>query len=103
MDKRPPKFLQFVGRVFRDFFMRNHGLLLTSAVAYNMMLSLIPLSAVFIVILSNFFSQDLLMETITTEVSLIAPGFTPILTEVLTGFLKTRQLIGWLGLGSKIK
>ena len=100
MDKRPPKFLQFVGRVFRDFFMRNHGLLLTSAVAYNMMLSLIPLSAVFIVILSNFFCQDLLMETITTEVSLIAPGFTPILTEVLTGFLKTRQLIGWLGLGS---
>ena len=61
------------------------------------MLSLIPLSAVLMVIFSHFIDATLLMETITAEVSLLAPGFAPTLTEVLTGFLRTRGLIGWVG------
>ena len=97
MEKRLPKTLRFASRVLRDFFLRNHGLLLTAAVAYNMMLSLIPLSAVLMVIFSHFIDATLLMETITAEVSLLAPGFAPTLTEVLIGFLRTRGLIGWVG------
>lgn len=97
MNLRLPRLLRFAGRVLRDFFLRNHGLLLTSAVAYNMMLSLIPLSAVLIVAASHFVDATRLLKTITTEVSLIAPGFVPILREVLLGFLHTRSLIGWLG------
>lgn len=89
MEKRLPKIIRFASRVLRDFFLRNHGLLLTAAVAYNMMLSLIPLSAVLMVIFSHFIDETLLMETITAEVSLLAPGFAPTLTEVLTGFLRT--------------
>lgn len=100
MERRIPRIIRFASCVLRDFFLRNHGLLLTAAVAYNMMLSLIPLSAVLLVIFSQFIDQALLMETITSEVALIAPGFTPILTEVLVGFLDSRQLIGWVGLGS---
>jgi len=88
----------FITRVLRDFFLRNHGLLLTGAVAYNMMLSLIPLSAVLMVVSSQFFDQQLLMESLTSEVALIAPGFAPTLTEVLAGFLNNRNLVGWLGL-----
>jgi membrane protein len=84
--------------VLRDFFLRNHGLLLTAAVSHNMMLSLIPLSAVLMVVFSHFIDPSLLLETITTEVSLIAPGFAPTLTEVLEGFLRSRQVIGWVGL-----
>lgn len=97
MEKRLPKILRFASRVLSDFFLRNHGLLLTAAVAYHMMLSLIPLSAVLLVISSHFFDGPLLLQTITAEVSLLAPGFVPILREVLTGFLRTRELIGWLG------
>ena len=97
MEKRLPKIIRFASRVLRDFFLRNHGLLLTAAVAYNMMLSLIPLSAVLMVIFSHFIDESLLMETITAEISLLAPGFAPTLTEVLTGFLRTRELIGWVG------
>jgi hypothetical protein len=52
-------------------------------------LSLIPLSAVLMVIFSHFIDETLLMETITAEVSLLSPGFAPTLTEVLTGFLRT--------------
>ena len=92
-----PKILRFARRVLRDFFLRNHGLLLTSAVAYNMMLSLIPLSAVLIVVVSHFVDPHQLLATITAEVALIAPGFAPTLSEVLGAFLHTRQLIGWLG------
>jgi membrane protein len=97
MKLRLPKLLRFASRVLSDFFLRNHGLLLTSAVAYNVMLSLIPLSAVLIVVVSHFIDPTRLLETITAEVSLIAPGFVPILREVLLGFLSTRNLIGWLG------
>jgi membrane protein len=100
MEKRLPKIVRFASRVLRDFFLRNHGLLLTAAVAHNMMLSLIPLSAVLLVVFSNFFDTSVLLTTITREVSLIAPGFAPTLTEVLQGFLVSRKLIGWLGLGS---
>ncbi|MEY3898480.1 MAG: hypothetical protein RLZZ214_4002 [Verrucomicrobiota bacterium] len=100
MERRLPGIIRFASRVLRDFFLHNHGLLLTAAVAFNMMLSLIPLSAVLIVIFSHFFDQTLLLETLTAEISLIAPGFTPILTDVLGGFLRTRGVVGWVGLGS---
>jgi membrane protein len=100
MEKRLPKIIRFASRVLRDFFLRNHGLLLTAAVSHNMMLSLIPLSAVLLVVFSHFIDQSLLLGTITNEVSLIAPGFAPMLTEVLEGFLRSRQVIGWIGLFS---
>jgi uncharacterized BrkB/YihY/UPF0761 family membrane protein len=95
MEKRLPKIIRFASRVLRDFFLRNHGLLLTAAVAYHMMLSRIPLSAVLRVLFSRFIDPPQLMEAITIEVSLIAPGFGPTLTGVLTEFLRTREIIGW--------
>jgi YihY family inner membrane protein len=98
MEKRLPKWLRFANRVLRDFFLRNHGLLLTGAVAYNMMLSLIPLSAVLVVVSSHLFDQETLMKSLTSEVSLIAPGFVPTLSEVLDGFLQNRKVVGWIGL-----
>ena len=98
MESRVPKILRFANRVLRDFFRQNHGLLLAGAVAYNMMLSLVPLSAVLMVASSHFFDQEILMESLTTEVSLIAPGFAPTLTEVLGGFLRNRHVVGWIGL-----
>jgi len=88
---------RFALRVLRDFFLRNNGLLLTGAVAYNALLSLIPLSAVLVVIFSQFFDTALLLDALGTEVSLIAPGAAPMLIEVLESFLQTRQMAGWLG------
>ncbi len=90
---------RFAVRVLRDFFFRNNGLLLTGAVAYNTLLSLIPLSAVLLVVFSQFLDEELLMDSIITEVSLIAPAASPILTDVLNSFLRTRELAGWIGVG----
>lgn len=89
---------RFAQRVLRDFFLRNNGLLLTSAVAYNALLSLIPLSAVLVVIFSQFFDKALILDALSTEVSLIAPGAVPMLHDVVESYLETRQLAGWLGL-----
>jgi YihY family inner membrane protein len=97
MMMRLPKAVQFATRVLRDFFLRNHGLLLAGAVAYSMMLSLIPLSAVLMVVFSHFFAEQLVMDSLTAEVSLIAPGFTATLSEVLKGFLRNREVVGWVG------
>jgi YihY family inner membrane protein len=99
MQQWMPRVIGFAARVLRDFFLRNHGLLLTGAVAYNMMLSLIPLSAVIMVGFSQFYDHDVLMKSLTTEVSLIAPGFGPTLSEVLEGFLGNRRVVGWVGVG----
>jgi len=98
MSPRAPKLMRFMGRVLRDFFLRNHGLLLTGAVAHSMILSLIPLSAVLVVGISHYFDQKLLIESLTTEISLIAPGFEIMLAEVLEGFLRNRHLVGGVGL-----
>jgi YihY family inner membrane protein len=94
-----PRLIRFATRVLRDFFLRNHGLVLTGAVAYNMMLSLIPLSAVIIVGFSQFYDHEVLMKSLMAEVSLIAPGFGPTLSEVLEGFLGNRGVVGWVGVG----
>ncbi|WP_411825338.1 YihY/virulence factor BrkB family protein [Luteolibacter sp. AS25] len=90
-------FFHFAKRVLRDFFFQNNGLLLTGAVAYNAMLSLVPLAAVLVVIFSQFFDTDLLMNAVTTEVALITPEATPMIVEILESFLASRQLAGWIG------
>lgn len=100
----PMVFLQRLGRfhirVVRDFFFRNHGLLLSGSVAYSIMLSLIPLTALVVVVLSNFFEEAELMAVLTAEVALIAPGFTQTVRDVVAGFLENRHVIGWIGGGS---
>jgi membrane protein len=53
---------------------------------------------VLMVAFSRLFDRQLLMDSLTAEVSLIAPGFVPTLTEVLDGFLDNRGVVGWIGL-----
>lgn len=94
-----PKLFRFGKRILTDFFFHNNGLLLTSAVAYNALLSLVPLSTVIIVVFSKFFDEGLLLETINAEVALIAPGATTMLDEILNTFIETRELVGIIGVG----
>lgn len=98
MDRALPGSLRFAYRVLRDFFLHNHGLLLTGSVAFNMMLSLIPLCAVLVVAFSRFIDPDLLLDTLTAELALIAPGFTSSVEQALSGFLRNRNLAGGIGL-----
>ena len=92
-----PKLSRFAVRVLRDFFLRNNGLLLSGAVAYNALLSLIPLATVLVVIFSQFFDKEILIESITREAALLAPSSQEMLTGLIESFLDSRNLAGGIG------
>jgi len=85
--------------VLRDF-RRNQGLLLAGAVAYNTLLSLVPLFALLLVVLSHLVDEEQLVQTLATNLEFLVPGQVPAITAQVTAFLKHRQLIGTVGLGA---
>lgn len=79
-------------------FRANQGFLLASAVAYNTLLSLVPMLALMLLGLSAFVDRALLIDTMATYVSLIAPLQTEALVEQVSAFLDNWKLIGGIGL-----
>jgi len=89
---------KFMWRVLKGF-KRNQGLLLSGGVAYNTLLSLIPMLALILIGLSQFIEQEKLLAIIIQELELIVPGHAEKIAEVVTSFLETRQLVGIIGIG----
>jgi membrane protein len=79
-------------------FTRNQGLLLSGAVAYYMLLSIIPLFLLLLVGLSKVLPEDQLMATVEGDLALIFPAAAGTVGEHLKSFLANRHLIGWVGL-----
>ncbi len=79
---------------FRD----SQGLLLAGAVAYYTLLSIIPMFALLLIVLSYFVDPELLLNTASTYLALIAAVRTEVLTEQLGIFLAHWKIIGVLGL-----
>jgi len=92
--RRPGRFLWRVIRGFR----KNQGLLLSGAVAYYMLLSIVPLLALLLVGLSQIYPTDALLQTINRELQLVIPAGGAALTEHIEGFLGHRKLVGWVGI-----
>mgnify|MGYP006195312517 FL=1 len=92
------RLLAFALRVVRNFF-RNKGLLLAGAVGYNALLSLLPLAAVLLVVVSAFLDVELILRIIHAELRIVLPGQARPITEALQTFVGERQLIGWIGIG----
>ncbi len=88
--------LTFAVRVLRAF-RRNQGMLLSGAVAYYMLLSIIPLMLLLLVGLSNLIPEPQLLEAVQEELNLFIPGMAETVTLQLKQFLLNRHLIGWLG------
>lgn len=84
-------------RVFSHF-SRNKGFLLASGIAYNMLLSLIPLLAVFLAWFSRVIDRDKLLGIVHTELDLFLPGQAERLTEDISSFLDHPNLFGGIGL-----
>jgi YihY family inner membrane protein len=87
---------RFARRVLRRF-LANKGLLLASAVSYNTLLSLIPLFALLLVILSHVYDEQRLTDLLLTELGALMPGHTDELSRQVQSFLENRELIGWVG------
>ena len=92
--RRPGLFLLQVFRNFRA----NQGMLLSGAVAYYTLLSIIPMFALILVGLSHFIDQQQLYNTILTNLKLVIPGHAERVAGQVWGFLKRRELVGIFGI-----
>jgi YihY family inner membrane protein len=78
---------------------KNKALLLAGGVAYNALLSMVPMMAVVLVALTRFWDREQLLEIIAHELALLIPAQAQgIITEV-SMLLDNRDLVGGIGLG----
>jgi membrane protein len=89
--------LHFLLRVLAGF-RANQGLLLSGAVAYYTLLSVIPMFALMLVVLSQVVDPQELLETAAASLELIAPGQSAAITEQIAHFLANWKLVGMVGL-----
>jgi len=90
------QFFGFLLRVVRGF-MRNQGLLLSGALAYYTLLSIVPMSVLFLTGLSHFIAEEQLLHTLSTYAGMVIPGYAAILAEQVQVFLEHRQAVGIIG------
>lgn len=91
--RHPGVFLLDVFKGFRE----NQGLLLAGAVAYYTLLSIIPVFALVLIVLSQFIEPALLLETVTTVLAMVAPIRSEVLATHLEAFLSDWKVIGTMG------
>ncbi len=78
-------------------FQINRGLLLAGAIAYNALLSLIPLLAITLVILSQLFDPAKLLQIISESLSHFAPNQVEIIIDQLNRFISNWRIVGIVG------
>jgi YihY family inner membrane protein len=95
------QFFSFVLRVTRSF-MRNQGLLLAGAVAYYTLLSIVPLSIMALIVLTNFIEKQQLILTLSMYLEMLIPGYAATLTEQVLAFLENRKVVSVIGFFSML-
>jgi len=95
-NRIPGRLLSFLLSVLRGF-KRNQGLLLSGAVAYYTLLSIVPMSILALIVLSNYIEEAQLFHTLSTYLEMVIPGYASILTEQVRVFLEHRKVIGIVG------
>lgn len=90
------RLFSFLLSVLRDF-KRNQGLLLSGAVAYYTLLSIVPMSILALIVLSNYIEETQLFYTLSTYLEMVIPGYAAILTEQVRVFLEHRKVVGIIG------
>ena len=90
------RLFSFLLRVLRGF-KRNQGLLLSGAVAYYTLLSIVPMSILALIVLTHFIEEQQLIHTLSTYLEMVIPGYAATLTEQVRVFLEHRKVIGIIG------
>jgi membrane protein len=90
----PGQFSMAVVRGFRE----NQGLLLAGAVAYYTLLSIIPVFALVLIVLSSFIETEILLETLSTFLMMATPMRTEALIAHLETFIASWKVIGSIGI-----
>ncbi len=92
----PGRLFSFALKVLRGF-NRNQGLLLSGAVAFYTLLSIVPMSIIALIVLSHFIGEERLFHTLSTYIEMVVPGYAATLTEQTRVFLEHRRAIGIIG------
>jgi YihY family inner membrane protein len=87
------RFVKVVLKHFRS----NKGLLLASALGYNTLLSIVPLFAVILVVLSTVFDESMLVSAIAAQAEALLPGQGRTITDVFSAFVENREVVGGVG------
>lgn len=90
-----PRLAHFAWRVLRNF-LKNHGVLLAGGVGYNILLSIVPLFAVLVVLLTQVVDQQHLLNVLTVQARHMAPAHAEVLLEAVRSLLDSRDVIGIL-------
>ncbi len=86
----------FFVRVLRGF-KRNQGLLLSGAVAYYTLLSIIPMLILSLIALSHLVNEEQLLQTVSLYLDMVTPGYATTMMQQIRGFLLHRQVVGIVG------
>ena len=79
-------------------FRANQGFLLAGSVAYNTLLSILPMLALILIVLSQLTDMQQLLDTTREYLGLVAPGHADELIRQIEAFLQNWQLVGVVGL-----
>ncbi len=88
--------LQFAKQVVAGF-LANQGFLLSGAIAYYTLLSIIPMIALILVMLSQFQEPHELLAVLRDYLVIVTPGQADAVLAQISLFLENRKLIGILG------
>ncbi|MCY0994709.1 MULTISPECIES: YihY/virulence factor BrkB family protein [unclassified Nannocystis] len=88
----------FLLRVLRHLG-KNKALLLAGGVAYNALLSIVPMLAVVLVALTHVWDVEQLTEIISHELNLLIPNQADVIIGEVVSLLDNRDLVGGIGLG----
>jgi uncharacterized BrkB/YihY/UPF0761 family membrane protein len=88
--------LGFILRVLRGF-NRNQGLLLSGALAYYTLLSIVPMSILTLIVLSHFVGEEQLTQILSRFTGMVIPGYAAILKEQVRLFIEHRKMISIIG------
>lgn len=91
--------LTFTGQVFQRF-QANQGTLLAGAMAYNALLSLVPLAILLLVALSQVVSEAQLLEVLHRYLEQLAPNKSDVILRQVHQFLEHRRVLGWTMVGT---
>jgi YihY family inner membrane protein len=92
---------RFVLRVLKGF-RANQGILLSGAVAYYTLLSVIPFFTLVLVGLSHFVDEKRLLSVIGQYLELVLPGDTASVVAQIATFLEQRDVLSWVLVGVMI-